>query len=81
MVVEGGKYRKDILSLARGTAEKPKGGFRVSGGHGIKKQELEELDQGHPGVVIVGTGTNGAAQIAAEGESRARADNTRLLVH
>ena len=37
--------------------------------HKIKKRELEGLSQGQPEIIIVGTGTNGAAHVAPEAES------------
>ena len=37
--------------------------------HKIKKRELDELSQGHPETIIVGTGTNGATDMAIEAES------------
>lgn len=54
IVVEGKKYRRDILIFADGTVEKRKGGFLVFSSHKIKKQELEELSQGRPETIIVG---------------------------
>jgi hypothetical protein len=38
--------------------KKPKGGFLMFGSLEIKRKELEELSQGQPEVVIVGTGTD-----------------------
>jgi hypothetical protein len=80
IVVEGKKYRRDILILADGTVKKRKGGFLVFGNHEIKKQELDELSQGQPETIVVGTGTNGAAHIAPEAESWAKGKNLSLLV-
>jgi hypothetical protein len=80
VVVEGKKYRRDILVFADGTVKKRKGGFLMFGSHEITRQELGELSQGQPRVVIVGTGTDGAAHIAPEAESWARANNVSLLV-
>jgi len=80
IVVEGKKYRRDILLFADGTVKKRKGGFLMFGSHKIKKQELEELSQGQPEIIIVGTGTNGAAHIAPEAESWAKGKNLSLLV-
>jgi hypothetical protein len=50
------------------------------GSHKIKKQELEELSQGQPEIIIVGTGTNGAAHVAPEAESWIQGKNLSLLV-
>jgi hypothetical protein len=80
LVVEGKKYRRDILVFADGTVRKRKGGFLMFGSHGIKRRELEELSQGQPEMIIVGTGTDGAAHIAPEAESWAKANNVGLLV-
>ncbi len=64
IVVVGKKYRRDVLIFAGdGTVKKRKGGFLMFGSHEIKKRELEELSQGQPETIIVGTGTNGAAPI------------------
>ena len=80
IVVEGKKYHRDILLFADGTVKKRKGGFLMFGSHKIKKQELEELSQGQPEIIIVGTGTSGAAYIAPEAESWAKGKNLSLLV-
>jgi hypothetical protein len=79
IVVEGKKYRRDVLIFADGTVKKRKGGFLMFGSHRIKKQELEELSQGQPEVIIVGTGTNGAAHMAPEAERWAKGKNLSLL--
>jgi len=80
IIVEGKKYRRDVLIFADGTVKKRKGGFLMFGSHKIKKQELEELSQGQPEMIIVGTGTDGAAHIAPEAESWAQGKNLNLLV-
>jgi len=80
IVVEGKKYRRDVLIFADGMVKKRKGGFLMYGSHKIKKQEVEELSQGQPEIIIVGTGTNGAAHIAPEVESWAKTKNLSLLI-
>jgi len=80
IVVEDKKYRRDILIFTDGTVKKRKGGFLMYGSHKIKKQELEELSQDQPEIIIIGTGTNGAAHIAPEAESWAKGKNLSLLV-
>jgi len=80
IVIEGKKYRRDILIFTDGTVKKRKGGFLMFGSHKIKKRELEELSRGRPEIIIVGTGTNGAAHIAPEAESWAQGKNLSLLV-
>ena len=80
VVVEGKKYRRDALIFADGTVKKRKGGFLMFGSHEIKKRELEELSQGQPEIIIVGTGTDGAAHIAPEAETWAKGKSLSLLV-
>jgi hypothetical protein len=80
MIVEGKKYSRDVLIFADGTVKKRKGGFLTFGSHKIRKQEVEELSQGQPEIIIVGTGTNGAAHIVPEAESWAKEKNLSLLV-
>jgi len=79
-VIEGRKYRRDVLIFAHGPVKKRRGGFLMFGSHEIKERELEELSPRQPEVIIVGTGTNDAAPIAAEAECWAKANNVRLLV-
>jgi hypothetical protein len=80
VVVEGKKYRRDILILADGTVKERKGGILMFGGHQVKRSELAQLSQGQPELVVVDTGTDGAAHVAPEAESWARANNVALLV-
>ena len=80
IVIEGKKYRRDVLILADGTAKKRKGGFLMFGSHKIKKEEIEELMQGQPETIIVGTGTDSVADIAPNVESWAEGKNLNLLV-
>ena len=80
IVVEGRKYSRDVLIFADGTVKKRKGGFLMFGSHKIKKKEIEELIQGQPETIIVGTGTNGAANIGPELESWAKGKNLSLIV-
>jgi hypothetical protein len=80
IVVDGKKYRRDVLICPDGTVKKRKGGFLMFGSHKIKKQELEQLTQGQPEIIIVGTGTDGAARISPDAESWAETRNISLLV-
>jgi len=80
IVIESKKYSRDILIFVDGTVRKRKGGFLMFGRHETKRRELEQLSHGQPEVVIVGTGTDGAAHIAAEAESWAKANSVSLLV-
>jgi hypothetical protein len=80
IIVEGKKYHRDILIFADGMVKKRKGGFLMFGSHKIKKQELVELSQGQPEIIIIGTGTDGAAHIVPDVESWAKGKNLSLLV-
>lgn len=80
IIIDGKKYRRDVLIFADGTVKKRKGGFFMFGSHNIKKKEIEELIQGEPGVIIVGTGTDGVANVAADVESWAKEKNLSLMV-
>jgi hypothetical protein len=80
IVVESKKYRRDILIFTDGTVKKRRGGFLMLGSHEIKERELEELSHGQPEVIVVGTGTDGAAHVAAEAENWAKTNNVSLLV-
>lgn len=80
IVIEGKKYRRDVLIFADGTVKKRKGGFLMFGSHKIEKKEIEELIKGQPETLIVGIGTNGVAKIAPDVESWAEGKNLDLLV-
>jgi len=80
MIVEGKRYRRDVLIFTDDTVKKRKGGFLMFGSHKIKKQELEELSQGQPEIIVIGTGTNGAARVAPEAESWTKGQKLNLVV-
>lgn len=80
IVVDGKKYRKDIRIFADGTVKGRKGGFLMFGSHEINRREIEELSRGQPEVIVVGTGTDGAARITPEAEGWASERNLSLLV-
>ena len=80
IIIGGKKYRKDVLIFADGTVKKRKGGFLMFGSHNIKKEEIEELAQGEPEMIIIGTGTNDKASLAPEVENWAKGKNLNLLV-
>lgn len=80
IVIEGKQYGRDVLIFLDGTVKKRSGDFLMFGSHEIRERELKELSHGQPEAIIVGTGTDGAAHIAAEAESWAKANNVSLLV-
>ncbi len=80
IVVDGKKYRRDVLIFADGMIKKRKGGFLMFGSHKIKRQELEQLSQGQTEVIIIGTGTDSVAHLTPEAESWAKEKNLSLLI-
>ena len=80
IVIDGKKYSQDVLIFADGTVKKRRGGFLIFGSHNIKKEEIQELAQDAPQTIIIGTGTNGKARIAAEVANWAKEKNLNLLV-
>ncbi len=80
IVIDGKKHRKDVLIFADGTVKKRKGGLLIFGSHNIKKEEIEELAQGKPEMIIIGTGTDGKASLAAGVENWAKEKNLNLTV-
>jgi len=81
IVVEGRKYRREVLIFADGTVKKRKGGFLMFGRHEIKKRELEELSQGQPETIIVGhRNQRRCPYIAPDVENWANGKNLSLLV-
>jgi hypothetical protein len=80
IIIDGKKYSRDVLIFADGTVKKRRGGFLMFGSHNIKKEELEELAQGDPATIIIGTGTNGKARITSETQNWAKETNLDLIV-
>ena len=80
IVIDGKKRRHDVLIFTDGTVRKRKGGFWMFGSHNIRKEEIEELAAGEPEAVIVGTGTDGKARLAADVENWAKGRNLNLVV-
>lgn len=80
IIIEGKKYRRDVLIFADGTVKRRKGGFLMFGSHNIKKEEIEELIQGEPETIIIGTGTSGKASVATEIMNWAKEKNLNLIV-
>ncbi len=80
LVIDGKKYSQDVLIFTDATVKKRKGGFLMFGSHNIKIGELEELAQGEPETIIIGTGTNAKASLATEAESWVKEKNLSLIV-
>lgn len=69
IIIDGKKYRHDVIIYPNGEVKRRKGGFFMFGGHTIKREEVEELCNSNPEVVIIGTGTSGKAKLSEEGKS------------
>ncbi|UCB43785.1 MAG: hypothetical protein JSV77_03820 [Dehalococcoidales bacterium] len=63
IVLDGKKYSRDVFLYPDGGIRKRKGGFWKFGSHAIKREEIEELVNTAPDILIVGTGTDGAAKL------------------
>jgi hypothetical protein len=79
IVVEGKKYRRDVLLLPDGSVKQRKGGFWIFGSHNIKREELEELSGAGAEVCVIGTGTNSQAKLSKEAKSFA--EQAKLELH
>jgi hypothetical protein len=79
-VIEAKKHRRDVLTFVDGMIKRRRGGFLMFGIHEIKERERKELSRGQPEVIIVCTGTYGAAHIATEAQAWAKANKVSLLV-
>ena len=80
IVINGKKHMRDVLIFADGTVRKRKGSFLVLGSHNIRKEEIEQLAQAEPEVMVIGTGTHGNARLASDIKDWARESNLILIV-
>ena len=80
IIIDGKKFSRDVLVFSDSIVKRRKGGFLMFGSHNIKKAEIEELTQGDPGTIIVGTGTDGKARLACDLENWASDKNLSLIV-
>lgn len=80
IVVDGRKYRKDLIFLPDGTVKQRPGGHWMFGDHNIKKEEIEELSREGAEVAVVGIGTSSKARVAEEAASLTREAKLELLV-
>jgi len=80
IVIDGRKYRHDVLIFADGTVKKRKGGLLMFGSHKIKRKELEQLTLDKPESIVIGTGTDGVANLTDDVENWAKESKITLLV-
>jgi hypothetical protein len=69
IVVNDKKYSRDLFLYPDDIVKKRKGGFWKFGSHAIKRQEIEELVNSKPDVLIVGTGTDGIAKLNSDADT------------
>lgn len=80
IVVDGKKYRKDLIFLPDGIVKQRKGGFWMFGDHNIKREEIEELFRAGAQVAIVGIGTSSRASVSDEARKYVEETNLELSV-
>lgn len=61
IVVNGEKYRHDVIVFPDGKVERRSGGFWIFGRHTIRREELEELRMRGSGIIVSSTGTSNKA--------------------
>ena len=63
IVIDGKKHWHDVIIYPDGKVKRRKGGFLMFGSHKIKREEIEELYNSGTKVLVIGTGTNGVAEL------------------
>jgi len=80
IVVDDKKYGRDLFLYPDGGIKKRKGGFWKFGSHAIKREEIEELVNSTPGIIIVGTGTDGIAKLNPDADALLRSVEVESIV-
>lgn len=80
IVVDGKKYRRDLIFLPDGTIKRRKGGFWMFGDHNITKEEIEELFQSGAEVALIGIGTSSRALVSDEAKKYFEETNLDLSI-
>ena len=78
--IDGKKYKRDVFLFPDGTLRERKRGFWRLGSHSIKKEEVGELIEASPDIVIIGTGAMSRAKLTPDAESAVREANAELMV-
>lgn len=63
IVIDGKKRWHDVVIYPDGKVKRRKGGFLMFGSHKIKREEIEELYKSGAEVLVIGTGTDGVAEL------------------
>ena len=79
IVIDGKKYRRDMMVFPDGRVEKRKGGILIFGGHTFKREEIEKLWTAKSEVVVIGTGTSGLAKVADDAKTFAEEKRLELI--
>jgi len=79
IIVDGKKHRHDITIFPDGKLKRRKGGILMFGSHTFKRKELEELYERGAEVLVIGTGTNGVAELAEEAKEFAEERKIELI--
>jgi hypothetical protein len=78
IVIDGKKYRRDVIIYPDGMVEKRKGGIWMFGSHSFKKEEVEELKGAE--VAVIGLGTSARAHLSGAAKDYAQESNLELLL-
>jgi hypothetical protein len=79
IVINGKKYRHDVIIHPDGVVERRKGGLWMFGPHSFTKKEVEGLKQTGAEIIIAGTGTNDRAALSSEAKSYANEAQLNLI--
>jgi len=76
IVVAGAKYTSDIILLPQRVMP----GWRRREGHVLSPEDLTEVVQERPDLLIVGTGSYGLVKVTPEARQHLEANNIELIV-
>lgn len=80
IVIDGKKHKRDVFLLPDGSIRDRKRAFWRLGSHNIKKEELGELIEAGPEMVIIGKGAMSRAKLDPDAEAAIREAKTELMV-
>lgn len=69
IIIDGKKHWHDVVVYPDGKVKRRKGGLLMFGSHKIKREEIEELYNSGIEVLVIGTGTNGVAELTDDARS------------
>lgn len=80
IIVDGKKYRRDVLLFPDGTMRDRKRGFWRFGSHSIKKEEVEELIKASPDIVVFGKGVYSRAKLSSDALRSLKESKAELII-